>query len=279
MRTSGRVVAAGAAIAFVYVAVGVATGRHVLIARRPVFDGFSTTHVPYNWVSPPPALRTTNKAPASGRFQVDLAPDTGSQANVFSTTDGQISLALAQGAIPAQANASGALLTLTPLAATGFGPAPGGRTIVGNVIRIRATYQPGGTPVTAVRIPGQLVLLYPAPPTTFGYTHTLLSSPDGRTWTPLRSIESAAQLLVQANVSTFGYFAVAQARTGPVGNGTPIGKIVEIVLGVLIVVVVVGAIGLVEIRLRRRRREGEGPRGERRDQPPPKGRKKIDPWD
>jgi hypothetical protein len=248
----------GIAVAAAYVRTVVVAGSRDLLVRRPLLDGFITPQA-YNWVSPPPALRSTNKQPAAGHFTMDIVPATGSPAKVFTTTDSQASIALAQGAIRASNGDSAAIVAISPLAAKGFGAPPGRATIAGNVYRYAVSLRPSGTAVSTFRVPGQVVLAYPAPPTRTGYHHDILYSADGKSWTKLRSIDSPTQQLAQADASAPGHFAVGQTLEGAAGSGggRSWGNIIVTAVVVLIVAGIVVAILVSEVRLRSRRAEGE----------------------
>lgn len=242
----------GVVVAALYVAVAAVTGSRWLIARRPVFDGFGGP-LPYNWVSPPPALASNNQPPASGSFAIDLDPSTGSEAAVYNTSDGQASIGVSNGAIRAQSGSSRARLTITPSNPASYGAPPSGLVIAGNVYRFDATYLPSGSAIPTLHSPGQVVLTYPAPPNPVQYHHVLLFSSDGKSWRRLSSLEASATQQVQASSADLGYFAVGRS-----GSGTPVHRswtsylpwaiTVALVLGALAIV------GRYELRQRRARR-------------------------
>src|SRR3989442_8017820 len=129
-------VATGLGVATIYLGVAVWAGRTGPLARRPLLDGFLGTPPPYNWVSPPPSLASQNRQPAPGKFDVAINPQSGSEATVLSTDDGQASLALNQGSILPRPGQDSAKVTIAPLAPSGFGPPPAGVEITGNVYQI-----------------------------------------------------------------------------------------------------------------------------------------------
>ena len=266
----------GVALAVAYVATVRVAGSRDLLVRRPLLDGVVPVQA-YRWVSPPAALRAQNKRPASGTFAIPLAPRTGSPAKVFTTSDFQASLAIAQGAIKPPNGATSATLTITPLSARGFPAGAGEALVAGNVYRYRVTLQPGGAAVTKFLVPGQVVLLYPLPPKLTGYHHDVLYSPDGRSWTKLQSIDSPTQQLVQADADAPGYFAAGQTlevKAG--GGGRSWGNLIVTVVVVAIVAAIVIAIVVSEIRLRSRRAEGEWREAERQGGAGAAGRARAD---
>jgi hypothetical protein len=269
---------AGLVLCAVYAIVAVLGGRASVIARRPLLDGLSPPP-PYRWVSPPPALAKTNKPPAGGRFTLDLNPQSGSAPNVFSTSDQQVSLALGQGAIGPLSGDTSVLITITPLAPTGFGPPPAGWGVDGNVYHVTAVYQPSGTPVTRTRERIQLVLGYPGA-AGIVYRHVVLASADGKAWTTITGVDALAQYVVQVDVTTLGYFAVGRSASGTARHVSwfhRIGSILVIVVGVLLLAV---SFGVAELRYRRRRRtRSTRARPKPPKRRPPNKRERFDPWE
>jgi hypothetical protein len=218
-------------------------------------DGFGQAPPPYNWVSPPPALASQNKKPASGTFDVALNPQTGSEATVLSTDDGQASLALNEGSIPPRQGEDSAKVTISPLAPTGFGPPPPGLELTGNVYRIEGTYRPSGDPIMQLGKGAQIVLAYPAEAGGTLRKHKLLVSTDGRRWTAVEGVDSHAQLLIQATVSTLGSFGVGRVAGAAGKAGTSVWTIlVYVLLGVLILSIAFFIIRT-EARIRRERQQ------------------------
>jgi hypothetical protein len=275
----GPALVAGLAVTALYLTAAVLAGRFSLLARRPLLDGFISPP-PYNWVSPPPALASSNKPPSGGRFTLDLDPQSGSQANVFSTGDSQASLALGQGAFGPLSGDSSVLLTVTPLAPTGFGPPPGGWQVIGNVYQVTASYRPSGTPVQRIHGQAQMVMQYPHTGPLV-YRHVLLHSSDRRTWTVVTGFDSPAQQLYQAYVTQLGYFAVGRTGQGTVARRSLFSRFGSIIIPVVGVIALALIFGISERRYRRRRRAARAaprrPRPAKR--PPPKRSRRVDPWE
>jgi hypothetical protein len=248
-------VATGLVVAAIYLAVATWAGRTGPLARRPLMDGFGQAPPPYNWVSPPPALASQNTKPASGSFDVALNPQTGSEATVLSTDDGQASLALNDGSIPPRQGQDSAKVIIKPLAPTGFGPPPSGLELTGNVCRIEGTYRPSGDPITQLGKGAQIVLAYPAEAGGSLGKHELLVSTDGKRWTAVEGIDSHAQLLIQATVSTLGSFAVGRVAGSTGKAGTSVGTILVYVLLGLLIIAIAFLIIRTERRMRRERRQ------------------------
>jgi hypothetical protein len=220
------------------------------MARRPLLDG-SIIPQPYRWVAPPPAFADTNKPPDSGEFTVTFTGST-SDAGVFSTNDQQASVVLSRGAITRVGGARSVHLTVDPLDPATAGPPPHGLTVLGNVYRIEATYDPGGAPVTKFLKQPLVVLVYPAL-VTHGLDRNLLFAPDGRNWTELRTTDDPTAFQASASVDDMtGSFEVVTRGGGtpsppPAGGGT--GSVLPwIVIGVAVVV----AAALIAARLRSR---------------------------
>jgi hypothetical protein len=277
-RSRPLALATGLAVALVYLVVATWAGRSGPLARRPLLDGFGGTPPPYNWVSPPPALASQNKKPASGTFDVALNPQTGSEATVLSTDDNQASLALNEGSIPPRQGEDSAKVTITPLAPTGFGPPPSGFELIGNVYRIEGTYRPSGDPITRLGRGAQIVLAYPAEAGGTLRKHQLLVSTDGRTWTAVEGVDSHAQLLIQATVSTLGSFGVGRVAGTAAKSGTNVATILVYLLLGLLLISIAFFIIRTELRMRRERRQIVHGRGSRKPGPGRKsrGRKRDD---
>lgn len=278
MRDSRRALVVGLVLAGAYLVVAAVGGRISPFARRPILDGFAPPP-PYRWVSPPPDLASTNKPPSVGRFTLRLDPAAGSKADVFSTGDGQVSLALGEGGIPPRPGQDSVALTITPTAPEAGADVPRNLQIAGNVYRIDAEYQPGGTPVLRLRSQARLVMAYPLPLDVAVYHHTVLHSKDGSSWSTLRSTDSLVGQLVHADVTELGFFAVGQAVLGTTSPSSPPGDgtvfIVVLVAGAAVLAVIVVA----EIRRRARRRSSRGRRGPPPRRRPPPPRRRVDPWE
>jgi hypothetical protein len=256
-----RALAIGIALVGVYLLGSMVSGRLSPLARRPLLDGFAPPP-PYRWVSPPPSLAATNQQPSRGTFDILLDPLTGSEAGVFSTDDGQASLALGQGAIATTGNDTSVTLEIVPLAPARGSTVPRGMELTGNVYRVTATYRPSGAPVERLQKPGQLVLAYPAPADGLTRRHTLIQSSDARVWTVVQGIDAIAQHLVQGNVTAPGQFAVGQSRVATRRSSVRTLVYRIILFGGL--AAIVAAIAVAELRYRRK-----GPsRGRERPQPP-----------
>jgi len=262
-----RAAAVGAALCLAYFVGAVVSASLGPASRRPILDGLAPPPM-YRWVSPPPALASSNQPPSAGRSLIALDAAKGSAATVFSTRDFQASLALGEGAIAPHGQDTQVLLVMTPLAPKTDVTLPTGEQIAGNVVEATATYEPSGASVGTLRTPGELGLVYPLLFQGVGFADTMLRSEDARSWSAIQSQDAIAQQSVHAAVRTLGFFAVGQS---PVGATSPpsssTGRSGSIVVAVVAAVLLIG----VAVFLRRR---------SPRPPPPPRPRRRtVDPWE
>jgi hypothetical protein len=268
MTSRRRVAAIGAVLLAVYIAGAFVSGMLDPALRRPLLDGLAPPPL-YRWVDPPPALASTNQRPAPGRFSIQLDAKKGSAPGVFSTKDFQFSLALGLGAIAPHGSDTSILLQATPLAPEQGGQVPPSMQIAGNVIRVRVTYEPSGTPVDRFAPEGELGMVYPLLFQGVGFTDTILRSDDGRSWTALPSDDAIAQQSVHASVAGPAYFAVGQTPSSSPGSGPGSTGSKSIPVVIAIVAVLLGAFVVL-----RRRSSRPPPRPPR----PPSDDDGFDPW-
>jgi hypothetical protein len=256
--------------------VGAAVGSRLgQLGGRALLDGFAPPP-PYDWVSPPPDLAPSNHQPSAGHFTVALEPATGSRARVLSTADSQVSLAIQQGAIAPRSGQTSVAFAIVPLAAAATASVPDSLQIAGNVYRITATYQPGGSSVPRLRRAGRLVMAYPilASPS---YHHVVLRSADRTSFTKLESTDHIVPQLAQANVTDLGSFAVGQLPLGSPTTSKASGRRTISIVVIIAGLAVLAAVVIAEVRRRARRRDRprRRPAAPRR-RPAPRRR---DPWD
>lgn len=190
-----RAAAGGAAIA-AYVVASVLLA-HTNVVFRPVFDGFAPPQ-PYQYVNPPPDLRSSNKPPRPLNEVVPLQRSAG-QSLTFTTADGQVQVIAEADAIARRAADPEVRLRITPLDPSHL-PQPSGALVVqGNAYRIEATYSPSGDRVMLTKV-ATVILRYPA-------TATGLARLSGRTWKPLRAQLLKPSLQVFAETQQLGTFA------------------------------------------------------------------------
>jgi len=265
--TRRRAVVAGGVVVVAYLLLVVVGGYLSPFARRPLLDGFGSVP-PYRWVRPPPPLAHTNQKPTPAKASLTLDPQSGSEANVVSTPDLQVSIAFGPGAFPVHGGARSVSISVKPLAPTGFGTPPRGQALFGNVYRLTARYQPGGPEAPRTSVPGQITLFYPGSPDNLQHNHTVLQSNDGRTWRALQTDDFQGAQQASASITHLGYYAVGQSARGTT-KPPPTGRFLY--YAILGIVVGGGAAVLVvaEVRTRRRRRErGAGRRTPERRSPP-----------
>jgi hypothetical protein len=211
--------ATGLALAALYVAAAVVSGRISPLARHPVLDGTGTPQ-PYRWVSPPPGQISSNQKPASKRAALDLTKDGG--AGFVTTSDGQVNVIIGKNAFPPVAGQTSVRITIEPLNPATLGRPPVGATITGNAYLISAAYEPDGKPVGYLSAPVTIVLIYPALASS-GLTppqHTILRSFDGRSWQAQKTQDAHQGLQAVEETRHFGYFAVAMPPQRQVSTGS-----------------------------------------------------------
>ena len=212
MSARRRTLAAGLAVAALYLAGAALSGHVSVLARRPVLDGFGSAP-PYHWVNPPPALAPNNQQPHSATKAFLFAGGI-LKGGVISPNDLQVTLILQDGAVASASGQTSVQVTMTPLDPAKLGAPPSGLVFDGNAYRIAATYRPGGTAITTLKVPGDLALVYPAD-ATFGLgsiKHVILSSATGTNWNTLATTDLPQSQQASAKTSAFGYFVIG--RTG-----------------------------------------------------------------
>jgi hypothetical protein len=209
MTRSRAALLVGIGAVVLYLAGAALSGRASLLARRPLLDGLAPP-MPYRWVEPPPALAANNKAPASLRFEVKLGAS-GSQLGAFATSDGQVSLVLAEGAVPARPGQSSVGASVEPVDPATLGPVPADLVVAGNAYRIQAAYRPSGDRVEALGGRSSVGLVYPllATPVANPGGHVVLASADGRAWRRLQSTDTPGVHQVSAGLDRTGYVVAA----------------------------------------------------------------------
>jgi hypothetical protein len=233
-------VATGAAALGAY-ALGSLVSARLGVQPAPMLDGLSSPP-PYRWVDPPAELESTNEEPGGGSFELDLTRR-GSTAGAFSTPDSQATVIVSEGSIAPSAGQDRARIELTPLDPDRLGEPPDGLEFAGNAYQITATYEPGEVPITEVTAGAdqRVILIYPAAAAEPGHkAATLLSSPDGESWTRLETNDATVQQQAQARFEEFGYFVVARPPSAEGLSTSAIGVVVLSVvllgLGALVIV-------------------------------------------
>lgn len=204
---SRRALASGLALIVVWAGMAAWSGRLSPLARLPLLDGLGPA-APYRWVSPPPDLAADNQPPSSGEFTLQVDGG-GVRGQVLITSDNQVTVIVADGAIGPRAGETSVRLSVEPLDPASL-PAPsGGLETFGNAYTLSATYEPSGTPVEKLDGEIDLILLYPVTPNVHAATHTMLRHAKRASWKDLESTDSAAQQQVQARIPGLGDFVVA----------------------------------------------------------------------
>lgn len=254
----------GPALALLYVAVAAATGA-LLPGARVLFDGFAPPP-PYNYVSPPPELASSNFPPRPARTSVVLDAATGTAAVNVSTEDAQALVTLPAGAIAPNAEDTAVAVELLPLAPSGLGALPPDLRPVGNAYQLGLAYQPSGTAVGTVAT-GATVALTGATP-----GDTLLFSADGQSWQRVAGRPFGSTHGMTGPVQGPGYYLVAASpavtvpTTAGGGGGRGGGGTASLVVGVVLVAVGLGGWVAYLVQRKRERARKERERQQRRQQ-------------
>jgi len=213
------------------------SGRLSPLARRPLLDG-TLTPTAYRWVDPPPALAAQNEAPTPGTFRVKVT-DAGSRTAVFSTEDTQATVILEKGAFPQAPGQNAVEVTVTPIATSEVSPADPPLRLVGNAVRIDATYVPSGDAAQVQPDTARAVLVYPIVLSQHA-SHSIVSSPDGTSWTPAETNDLPSIQQADALIPTLAYVAVAEEPgASPSGSGSGVNMAATVGIAVAIVALLV----------------------------------------
>jgi hypothetical protein len=251
-----RVGAAAAAslVVALYVGGAYVSGRLSPVARRPLLDGLAPS-APYRWVNPPQDLAGANRPPTPGSFTLDVLA-AGVPGGAFTTPDAQVTVIVPNHAIPPAPGQQQVKLTMTPVDPASLAAAPRGRIILGNAVRVTATYLRSGEPVRKLTRGVELVLVYPFV-LDDGGDHELVVSPDGRAWQRIRTTDHVGPAQAIGTMPSFGYAAVSGLRArGAASPGASEG-------GPGVPLVIIGAGAVLIVLLLVLLFGGRGDRGER----------------
>jgi hypothetical protein len=207
------------------------------------YDGIAPPQ-PYRWVSPPPALRSTNQPPLPGHGTVKVGTqgvvDPG---NVF-TQDGQAALSFLPGSFVTPAGNVPVTVDIQPQTTY---PSPTGFLIATNVYCFTSS-----SPLVADKNP-LVTLQYAA--STSAPTDVYQYVPGG-VWRKLGSSGSAAPFYIAARADSLGCFAGGYAPGHP-GSGGSGPVTLPVVAGIAVGVVVLAGIPLLVLRRRGLEEDGE----------------------
>lgn len=246
MRT--RVAAAGAVVVAVYLVAAVATLSRTGHRYLPLYEGIGPPPS-YQWVHPPPAFASGNTAPKAGTCDLAL---TGPPEPFFvSTPEGQLTLSLPAGALPAHVGDTKVHCAITPVDAATLAPLPAGVAADGNAYRVELTYVPSGMPVPPLTMPGNVVMTGPVA------ADSVLRLSGGGTWTRLASQTVSGPTVLGASFTGSDYYVLGTAphRLAAGNSSTSGGRTgFAILVGFL---VFAGVILVGGFEIMRRRRAGE----------------------
>jgi hypothetical protein len=241
-------IVAGAVSVAVYAALAALSGQLSPLARGPLLDGIGPPQ-PYRWVDPPPDLAPNNQPPSSGVFHVPLDAG-GSAQSAFVTSDNQVTIIVPQGAFASRPGQIEVTLTVDPLDPAALASPGKQLTIFGNAYRFRAAYQPSGDK-PPLKLPLDVIMLYPVTPNLHASVHQLHTSPDGQTWTSQEGSDSLAQQQAEGPLPTLGFVLVAgkpgaSPLTPAGGTGAPGGSggSTNTAIALIVLAACVGLIGL-----------------------------------
>ncbi|MDP9072822.1 MAG: hypothetical protein M3N98_01385 [Actinomycetota bacterium] len=247
-----RIVAFGAAVLGVYLAVALATlalsGRPVL----PLFEGVGPPP-PYQWVNPPPGFAAGNTKPKPSNVDIPFSGAKSPGASV--SPDGQFVVNFGVGDFAPHSRDTALRAFITPLDPATLGPLPAGLAADGNAYRVQLTYQPSATPLDSLAQPGDVFVTAPIP------AQALLYSSDGQTWTTLAIQTGGGTSSVAAMFSRPGWYLVGASPTAVAPRRPGLGRttvVVALLVAGLAVVLAVAPLGFLAVR-RRRSRHGTGP--------------------
>jgi hypothetical protein len=200
--TARTAVRTGACAVAAYVVVAVATTWWSPGGMRPLFDGFGSHPGEYLWVDPPERFAEGNRPPEPAQATLRLAAD-GSAPGTATPPDGQALAQLQSKAVAPHPPDESARLDVVSVAAGTLGALPGALEPQGNAYRITLTYQPSGTPVDRLGVPGTVGLTSAAPAT------TLLYSADGQVWERKESSPLARGNGLTGALEAPGYYLAA----------------------------------------------------------------------
>jgi hypothetical protein len=267
-------VAAGVAIAALYIVVAQLSFNGGLVPVRPLYDGTGPLP-PYRWVNPPSSLSHGNTPPSSATGSVKIGPKHTPAYNL-NTDDGQASLIFPPDGIVPMAGQTSVKVVIKPLDPAKVAPPPAGLDYDGNAYSITGTYQPSGKPV---QIPKAVCSLNNANACAtivlrYAFSATKLFVLNGQTWTPAQSQIASSALQIYGLSDQLGTFVAAEPHIpgGQKPKGQT-GNIIAFAVGVAAIL-----LGTFAARLRatrkRRAREAARQKGSKQKQPqrkqPPK---------
>ena len=251
-------IAAGVAIAALYVVVAQLSFKGGLLPTRPLYDG-TTAVQPYRWVNPPPDLQHGNTKPTSATGTFPISGKTSPPVNL-NTDDGQASLIFPPGGIVLAAGQTSVKLTITPFDPAKVATAPAGFDYDGNAYSVVGTYVPSGKPL---QIPKAVCSLSNANACAtvvlrYAFSATKMFVLNGQTWTEVKSQTAGAALQIYGITDQLGTFVAVDPHTpgGPKAKSQT-GNIIAFVVG--LAAILVGTF-VARLRASRKRRAREAAR-------------------
>lgn len=204
----------------------------VTLAAGAHADG-SVPPQPYRYLHPPPALAPNNNLPENGSGTVLVRGGQSNPVGVFSR-DGQAGLLAPQAAFSVSSGERSILVRIQPVNTPPKLPAS--YVADGNAVRITATAQPGGGPLSLIK-PATLVLRWPRLPSAVEiYRQGVWSE----ICTPRHAVLTPSTFTCP--ITELGIFLVVRSSgTKPVSTSRPrfafLGRLIPIIIVALVVIV------------------------------------------
>jgi hypothetical protein len=271
-----RRLAAGVAIAALYVTVAQLSFRGGLAPTRPLYDGTGPPP-PYRWVNPPPDLATRNTLPSPGAGTTPIGPKDSPAYNLY-TDDGQASIIFPPDGMVLVPGQTSLKVSIKPLDPAKVASPPPSLDYDGNAYDIEGTYQPSGQPI---QIPNVVCSLTNANACAtvvlrYAFNATKLYRLEGQTWTEVPSQSAGSALQIYGNTNKLGIFVAAGPHVASKKPKSQTGNIIAFAVG--LVAILFGTF-LARVRASRRRRAREAAKPKRASkqalskQAPPKSQK------
>ena len=267
-------IAAGVAIAALYVVVAQLSFRGGLVPWRTLYDGY-TPPQKYRWVNPPSDLKhgNTPPTPATGTFKI--GPKHSPPYNL-NTDDTLVSVIFPPDGIVPMAGQTSVRVDIKPLDPAKVATPPPGYQYDGNAYSITATYLPSGKPAV---IPKAICDLNNANACAtvilrYAFSATKLYLLNGQTWTEAKSQLATAALQIYGITDQLGTFVAADVAGTSQKTKGQTGNIIAFVVGVAAILLGTFVARLRASRKRRAREAARQKKGPKQAPPKPKSKPK-----
>jgi hypothetical protein len=241
LRRTGALVA-GLVLAGTWIAGAIVSAHLSPATRGPLLDGTFPIQ-PYRWVDPPPDLAASNRQPFGAELHLRLGPN-GSVNDILATPDNQLNAFFDAGVFAPARGQTGVLAEVEPFAPSTVSAPPDALSILGNVYRLRFSYEPSGDPIRKPAKPFQVLLIYPVTPNASTTGHNIAWTKDGATWVTKLKGSSLPSQQSLGRIDGPGYVAVlgtASALPTPPkegGSGGPLKVVVLVMAGACMLIAI-----------------------------------------